>query len=177
MTMRGSLLFLLVRCCLLDQRLEGFAFRPRDGFSTAGNQGVGGDGTRSEQPTSAGRQTPRGVHGNITFVSVLAGFGKLLKVLLGVGTNLDDSARFDQGCDFLPALAMLFEALEEQTVLFGGPATRIFAHTGVTLFPRFASRSRFPGRCFRRRCWRRDRGGVGHDAGGATWLKMEVLIL
>ena len=47
------------------------------------------------------------IHGNVPILPVLPGLGELLEVLLGVGPDLHDRARLDEGCNLLPTLAVL----------------------------------------------------------------------
>mmetsp|Transcript_9038 Transcript_9038/g.19249 ORF Transcript_9038/g.19249 Transcript_9038/m.19249 type:complete len:549 (+) Transcript_9038:1448-3094(+) len=61
---------------------------------------------------------------------VLTGLGQFLKILLGVRSNLHHRPGLDESGDFLPALAVLFEALEEEAVLFGRPAAGVFGDGG-----------------------------------------------
>jgi hypothetical protein len=50
---------------------------------------------------------------------------------LRVSADLDDRASLDEGSDFFPSLAVFFEALEEETVFFGGPAAGVFGGGGI----------------------------------------------
>jgi hypothetical protein len=41
-------------------------------------------------------------------------------------TNLNHGARLDERCNLFPSLAMLFQTLKEEAVLFRRPAASIF---------------------------------------------------
>lgn len=90
------------------------------------------DSTRTHRHTTvdSARQDARTTH-----FSVLPRFRQLLKVLLRMGANLHHRAGFDEPRNLLPALAVLFESLEEEAVFFGRPASRVFgACGGVDVF-------------------------------------------
>ena len=53
------------------------------------------------------------------------GLGQFLEILLCMGTNLHHGTTLDERGNLLPSLAVLFEALEEETVFLGGPSAGI----------------------------------------------------
>jgi len=57
--------------------------------------------------------------------SMLMGLGQFLEILLCMGTNLYHGTTLDERGNLLPSLAVLFEALEEETVFLGGPSAGI----------------------------------------------------
>ena len=76
--------------------------------------------------TGRHHRTPDGAHADSRHAfAILTCLGEFLKVLLGMRSNLNDRAGFDEGGDLLPAPAVLFESLEEETMFLCGPSARV----------------------------------------------------
>jgi hypothetical protein len=104
-----------------DNRLNRFALGTRGLSSTLAGL------PRRSGNRGHGSRTSTALHGNIPFFPVLPRLGQFLEVLLGVRSDLHHSTRLDQRSDLFPALAVLFQSLQKEAMLFCCPATCVLS--------------------------------------------------